>query len=77
MTKDLDLAEPRVAGKWPCHGRCPWPDVAMRDPMVTYMDYLGESGEKLLALAELGLSVPKGSLTNLTDDGWHHMRILR
>lgn len=77
MTKDLDLSEPRVTGKWPCHGRCPWPDAEMRNPMTTYMDYLGESGEKLLSLIELGLSVPKGSLTNLTDDGWHHMRILR
>lgn len=77
VTKDLPLSEPRVLSKWPCHGTCPWPDAHMRDPMVTYMDYLGESGEKLLALAELGLDVPQGSLTQYTDDGWHHMRILR
>ncbi|KAF9873463.1 ethylene-forming enzyme [Colletotrichum karsti] len=77
VTKDLDLAEPRVRAKWPCHGPAPWPDYEMKQPMTTYMDYLGESGEKLLQLIELGLNVPAGSLTNLTADGWHHMRILR
>ncbi|KAL1848374.1 hypothetical protein Daus18300_013620 [Diaporthe australafricana] len=77
VTKDLDLAEPRVAKKWPCHGPCPWPDAEMRDPMKSYMNYLGESGEKLLALAEMGLGVPKGSLLQYTQDGWHHMRVLR
>ncbi|RYP93306.1 hypothetical protein DL770_000595 [Monosporascus sp. CRB-9-2] len=77
VTKDLDLGDPRVRGKWPCHGRCPWPDADFRDPMTAYMDSLGESGEKLLQLIELGLDVPQGSLTNLTRDGWHHMRVLR
>lgn len=77
VTKDLDLDEPRVLDKWPCHGPCPWPDAQMRNPMKTYMEYLGESGEKLLALIELGLEVPKGSLTQYTQDGWHHMRVLR
>ena len=77
VTKDLDLDEPRVRQKWPCHGRCPWPDADFRDPMKTYMDSLGQSGEKLLQLLELGLDVPGGSLTDLTQDGWHHMRVLR
>lgn len=77
VTKDLELSDPRVRSKWPCHGPNPWPDAEMRDPMTTYMNYLGESGEKLLALAELGLGVPRGSLTQYTQDGWHHMRILR
>lgn len=77
VTKDLDLDDDRVLGQWPCHGRCPWPDAALRDPMKAYMDSLGENGEKLLKLIELGLDVPQGSLTNLTQDGWHHMRILR
>ncbi|KAG8168526.1 hypothetical protein KVR01_001275 [Diaporthe batatas] len=77
VTKDLDLAEHRVAKKWPCHGPCPWPDAEMRDPMKSYMNYLGDSGEKLLALTELGLGVPKGSLLQYTQDGWHHMRVLR
>jgi isopenicillin N synthase-like dioxygenase len=77
VTKDLDLAEPRVKAKWPCHGRCPWPDAEMQEPMQTYMDYLGESGEKMLQLIEYGLDVEPGSLTKYTRDGWHHMRILR
>lgn len=29
VTKDLELDEPRVVAKWPCHGRCPWPDYEM------------------------------------------------
>jgi isopenicillin N synthase-like dioxygenase len=77
VTKDLDLDEPRVVAKWPCHGRCPWPDYEMQNPMKRYMDSLGESGETLLKLTELGLDVPEGSLTDYTKDGWHHMRILR
>lgn len=77
VTKDLPLDEPRVVDKWPCHGPCPWPDAEMREPMRRYMYYLNESGEKLLQLTEYGLGVPEGSLTNLTRDGWHHMRVLR
>lgn len=76
-TKDLPLDDPRVRSKWPCHGRCPWPDADMALPMKRYMKYLNESGGKLLQLIEMGLGVPGGSLTDLTDDGWHHMRILR
>lgn len=45
--------------------------------MKQYMESLGESGEVLLQLTELGLDVPEGSLTRLTRDGWHHLRILR
>ena len=77
VTKDLELDEPRVVAKWPCHGRCPWPDYEMQNPMERYMKSLGESGETLLKLTELGLDVPAGSLTDYTRDGWHHMRILR
>ncbi|CAJ0544209.1 Ff.00g035020.m01.CDS01 [Fusarium sp. VM40] len=77
VTKDLDIDEPRVVAKWPCHGRCPWPDYEMQNPMERYMKSLGESGETLLKLTELGLDVPEGSLTDYTKDGWHHMRILR
>lgn len=77
VTKDLELDEPRVVAKWPCHGRCPWPDYEMKNPMERYMKSLGESGEILLKLTELGLGVPEGSLTDYTKDGWHHMRILR
>ncbi|KAK3688347.1 putative ethylene-forming enzyme [Podospora appendiculata] len=77
ITKDLDLAEPRVRAKWPCHGPCPWPDVDMKTPMVRYNDVLGAEGEKLLQLVEFGLDVTPGSLTRHTRDGWHHTRVLR
>ncbi|KAL8352465.1 hypothetical protein RB601_002669 [Gaeumannomyces tritici] len=77
VTKDLPLDDRRVLDNWPCHGPCPWPDADVREPMRRYMDYLDQSGEKLLKLTEYGLGVPEGSLTNLTRDGWHHMRILR
>ncbi|KAG7134575.1 2-oxoglutarate-dependent ethylene/succinate-forming enzyme like protein [Verticillium longisporum] len=69
VTKDLPLDEPRVRAKWPCHGRCPWPDVEMQEPIQRYMDSLGESGEMILKLTELGLDLPEGSLTGLTRDG--------
>ncbi|KAL8314954.1 hypothetical protein RB597_006902 [Gaeumannomyces tritici] len=68
VTKDLPLDDRRVLDKWP--------DADVREPMRRYMDYLDQSGEKLLKLTEYGLGVPEGSLTNLTRDGWHHMRIL-
>jgi isopenicillin N synthase-like dioxygenase len=77
VTKDLDLAEPRVQKKWPCHGPTPWPDIAMKAPMAKYMDQLGQAGERLLQLIECGLGVEPSSLTKYTEDGWHHMRVLR
>ncbi|KAL6910172.1 hypothetical protein GGI43DRAFT_2963 [Trichoderma evansii] len=77
VTKDLPHADERVAQGWPCHGPCPWPDQSMKNAMNRYMDDLAVSGEKLLHLIEMGLDVPTGSLTRYTDDGWHHMRILR
>ncbi|EKV19239.1 2-oxoglutarate-dependent ethylene/succinate-forming enzyme [Penicillium digitatum PHI26] len=77
VTKDLPLDEPRVEAKWPCHGPCPWPDVDMRTPIQQYMDSLGKSGETLLQMIEYGLSLHPDTLTSLTKDGWHHLRILR
>ncbi|KAM7182662.1 hypothetical protein V8F33_014127 [Rhypophila sp. PSN 637] len=77
ITKDLDMAEPRVRAKWPCHGPCPWPDIEMKEPMERYNENLGAEGEKLLQLTELGLGVEPGSLTKYTRDGWHHTRVLR
>ena len=77
VTKDLDLSEPRVKNKWPCHGPVPWPDIEMKEPVQDYMDSLGSSGEKLLQLIELGLDLPFTSLTKYVQDGWHHMRVLR
>ncbi|KHN94689.1 2-oxoglutarate-dependent ethylene/succinate-forming enzyme [Metarhizium album ARSEF 1941] len=77
VTKDLLPNDPRVMEKWPCHGPCPWPDKQMKDPMANYMADMGSSGDKLLRLVELGLDVPRGSLIKYTQDGWHHMRVLR
>ena len=77
VTKDLTLHDPRVRAQWPCHGPCPWPDTRMKDAIRRYMDSLGEIGEKILQLVELGLHISQGSLTDITRDGWHHMRILR
>ncbi|CAI7641265.1 unnamed protein product [Penicillium glandicola] len=77
VTKDLPLDDPRVEAKWPCHGPCPWPDIDMRTPIQHYMDSLGKSGETLLQMIEYGLGLDSETLTSLTKDGWHHLRILR
>ena len=77
ITKDLDSEDPRVRAKWPCHGPCPWPDAEMKEPMMRYVDNLGLEGEKILQLAEFGLGVAPGTLTQYTRDGWHHTRVLR
>jgi len=77
ITKDLNLSEPRVRARWPCHGPCPWPDAQMKEPMERYNEVLGLEGEKLLQLAELGLGIAPGSLRRYTQDGWHHTRVLR
>ncbi|KAI9868921.1 MAG: hypothetical protein M1813_002743 [Trichoglossum hirsutum] len=78
VTKDLPVTDPRVQAKWPCHGPCPWPDTNYAATMKNLMSLLGESGEKLLKLTALGLGLgDPNALTNLTEDGWHHMRILR
>lgn len=77
VTKDLPASDERVKAGWPCHGPCPWPDSDMKLVIKKYMDDLALSGEKLLQLIELGLDIKAGSLTNLTEDGWHHLRILR
>ncbi|PON25774.1 2-oxoglutarate-dependent ethylene/succinate-forming enzyme [Trichoderma gamsii] len=77
VTKDLPHTDQRVAQGWPCHGPCPWADQSMKNAMNSYMVDLAISGEKLLQLIEMGLDVPTGSLTRYTDDGWHHMRVLR
>jgi len=46
--------------------------------MKKLMILLEESGEKLLKLIALGLNLANSNaLTDLTDDGWHHMRVLR
>jgi isopenicillin N synthase-like dioxygenase len=77
VTKDLPESDSRVQAKWPCHGPCPWPGQGYKAAMEDLMNQLGENGEKLLKLAALGLGLSRDTLTQLTDDGWHHMRILR
>ncbi|KAL1615526.1 hypothetical protein SLS54_008931 [Diplodia seriata] len=78
VTKDLALTDARVQQQWPCHGPCPWPFKQMRTVMDAYMQYLGDSGEKMLQLIAWGLGLADGNaLTRYTQDGWHHMRVLR
>ena len=77
VCKDLPLHDPRVHARWPCHGPVPWPDAGYRDAMTTFMQEVGRLGEELLKLTALGLDLPMDALTSLTDDGWHHMRVLR
>ncbi|KAL2059730.1 hypothetical protein VTL71DRAFT_10222 [Oculimacula yallundae] len=78
VTKDLPATDSRVQEKWPCHGPTPWPNQLYKSQMNQLMKLLGESGEKLLQLAGLGLGLKDpNALLNLTDDGWHHMRVLR
>ncbi|KAF7521891.1 hypothetical protein PCG10_007835 [Penicillium crustosum] len=77
VTKDLPLDEARVKAKWPCHGPCPWLDSEMKTTIQQYMDSLGNSGETLLQMIEYGLSLDPHTLTSLTKDGWHHLRVLR
>lgn len=78
VTKDLPLTDPRVQAGWPCHGPAPWPDEEYRRHMQAFMDELGAIGEKLLKLVGLGLELENpDALTELTRDGWHHMRVLR
>jgi isopenicillin N synthase-like dioxygenase len=78
ICKDVPSDDPRVRASWPCHGPVPWPDPGYRASMRAFMDELGRIGEQLLTLVALGLGLADpGALTNLTRDGWHHMRVLR
>ena len=78
VIKDLPPTDQRVVDKWPSHGPCPWPDKTYEAAMKDVMALLAESGEKLLKLTALGLGLKDvDELVNLTDDGWHHMRVLR
>lgn len=78
VTKDLPVTDPRVQNRWPCHGPCPWPNANYATTMKNLMSQLGESGEKLHKLVVLGLGLEDpNALANITEDGWHHMRILR
>ncbi|MBP2323225.1 isopenicillin N synthase-like dioxygenase [Kibdelosporangium banguiense] len=78
VCQDISLDDPRVRGNWPCHGPVPWPSAEYRRTMQAYMLEVGMMGEKLLRLIALGLDLPGiNTLTRLTDNGWHHMRVLR
>ncbi len=78
VTKDLPQSDMRVRNGWPCHGPCPWPDADMKRITQRYMDSLGESAEKILQLTAHGLELEnQNSITRYTQDGWHHLRILR
>ncbi|ADP80609.1 2-oxoglutarate and iron-dependent oxygenase domain-containing protein [Pseudofrankia inefficax] len=74
---DVPLDDPRVRAQWPCHGPVPWPDDEYERAMTAFMAGLGVIGEKLLRLAALGLGLDLDTLTSLTRDGWHHLRVLR
>lgn len=77
ICKDLPESDPRVQKGWPCHGPVPWPDSVYHKRMKAFMDELGAAGEKLLKLTALGINLPITTFTDLTRDGWHHMRVLR
>jgi isopenicillin N synthase-like dioxygenase len=78
VCKDVPLDDHRVAAQWPCHGPVPWPDRVYQLRMQAFMEMLGSVGEKLLKLVALGLDLDDiDALTDLTSDGWHHMRVLR
>ncbi len=77
VCQDIPLSESRVRAKWPCHGPVPWPSAEYRRAMQSYMTELGGIGDRVLRLIALGLDLPADTLTNLADDGWHHMRVLR
>jgi isopenicillin N synthase-like dioxygenase len=75
---DVPLTDRRVQAHWPCHGPVPWPDDQYRDSMKVFMDELGSIGHKLLELIAIGLELNDlQALTRLTENGWHHMRVLR
>ncbi|KOG11604.1 MULTISPECIES: 2-oxoglutarate and iron-dependent oxygenase domain-containing protein [Streptomyces] len=78
VCKDIQPDDVRCTESWPCHGPVPWPDQEYRRAMRAYMDGLGAVGHKLLRLTALGLGLEDiDAFDKLTDDGWHHMRVLR
>jgi 2-oxoglutarate dioxygenase / 2-oxoglutarate/L-arginine monooxygenase/decarboxylase len=78
VCKDVAVDDRRVQQRWPCHGPVPWPDLAYQQRMRALMAQFGSIGENLLRLVALGLDLANiDTLTKLTTDGWHHMRVLR
>ncbi|MCX4705244.1 2-oxoglutarate and iron-dependent oxygenase domain-containing protein [Streptomyces sp. NBC_01373] len=75
---DIPAGDPRVIERWPCHGPAPWPSPAYARAMKDYLAAVGEIGHCLLRLTALGLGLrDTDRFTRLTEDGWHHMRVLR
>jgi isopenicillin N synthase-like dioxygenase len=75
---DVPPTDPRVRQQWPCHGPAPWPDARYRQDMLAFMAGLGSIGDRLLRLTALGLGLADlDALARMTDEGWHHMRVLR
>lgn len=75
---DIPEDDPRVQATWPCHGPAPWPSDRYAAAMKDYMGAVGDIGQRLLRLTALGLGLDDMEhFTRLTDDGWHHMRVLR
>lgn len=77
VCKDLPLSDQRVEAGWPCHGPVPWPNHSFKENVSVHMNMMGGIGDKLLQLAALGLGLELNQLKSLTEDGWHHMRMLR
>ncbi|KAF5576548.1 2-oxoglutarate-dependent ethylene succinate-forming enzyme [Fusarium pseudocircinatum] len=61
VIKDLELDEPRVVAKWPCHDRCPWPDYEMQSPMnfpaINKTNGKGKEGRRIGSHTDYGLLV--------------------
>ncbi|GAA3825725.1 2-oxoglutarate and iron-dependent oxygenase domain-containing protein [Streptomyces phyllanthi] len=75
---DIPEGDARVVEGWPCHGPAPWPSKHYEGAMKDYMGVVGDIGHRLLRLTALGLGLDDTEhFTRLTDDGWHHMRVLR
>lgn len=78
VTKDLSVHDGRVRQGWPCHGSTPWPSGQFKQKIQNLMAQMGDYGEKLLRLIAFGLELEdEMALNKLTEDGWHHMRVLR
>jgi isopenicillin N synthase-like dioxygenase len=78
VMKDIASDDERVGLRWPCHGPCPWPNDEFKTLVDSLMKSLGESGQALMHLIALGLGMQAPEeLTEITEDGWHYMRILR
>ncbi|RDI78664.1 hypothetical protein Vi05172_g11290 [Venturia inaequalis] len=78
VTKDLPASDGRVRQNWPCHGATPWPKGQFQAKIQNLMAQMGAYGEVLLQLIAFGLELEdQMGLNKLTEDGWHHMRVLR